>query len=141
MNGGSEVSYACIGATEQTVPITRGEIRCLRGTATTTCTANSYTLLSITWDATLQEGVYDLVGAEVQSANGVFFRVLLTGQVDRPGGICVTSLANRSRFYFTETFRFGSWGTFKESQMPQIELMAGAADASQVVHLFLVKKS
>ncbi len=141
INGGSEATYACIGATQQIVPAAKGELKVLRGTATTTLTANQYTTLSVTWDYTLAQGTYDVVSAEVYSATGRFFRLIFPGQTDRPGGICLNAVGNRSNLYFTARFALGQWLTFPYTIMPQVEVMATGADAAQTVFLYIVQRS
>ncbi len=140
-NGASEATYACIGATTQIIPPAKGEIKVLRGVATTTLTANTYTTLSVTWDYTLAQGTYDVVSAEVQSATGVFFRLIFPGQTDRPGGLCITAVGNRPHFYFYARYALGQWLTFPYTIMPQVEVMATAADTTQKVFLYVVQRS
>ncbi len=142
VNGGTaEVDYAAIGATSQFVPASKGEVRCLRATGTTTQTAGAYTQISLTWDATPQDGLYDIVGAECVAATGIYYRLILSGQTDRPGGLCSQSVTNRSSQYFNSRFLLGSYGTFRPQWMPIVEVLSVSADTAQTLFLYVVRKS
>lgn len=139
VNGASEATYVALGITPQLQPAPRGEIKILRGTASTTLTANTYTLLSVTWDHSLQTGIYHVVGAEVTSTTAIFFRLLFTGQAMRPGAMGNATIGLRPHAIFQQRFVLGSWGSFRQDQMPQIEVMGTAGDTAETVHLYLVK--
>lgn len=141
-NGGSEVTYVGIGATQQIVPHGKGPIKILRGTGTTTVTANSYTTCAITFDQTLQPGVYQCCSAEFISATGIFGRLIFSGttQTERPGSICSTVVGNRPDYFFYARYAMGVWGTFRpEIGMPQVEFMCSVADTAQTVFLYLIQ--
>lgn len=119
------------------VPRPGGPIYTIRGTASTTLTAVTWSQLAVTWDDDLPNGKYAIVGGLVQSATGFWFRCILQSQVWRPGGQCVTALGLMHNPIFRRG-NLGEWGVFENSNMPNIEVFAEAADSSQVVFLDVV---
>lgn len=119
-------------------PIPQGDIYPLRFTSTTAATANAWSQLTVTWQDTLPQGTYAIVGLEVFSANAQAARLILQGQQYRPGSVSVTALANRQNFIFVER-KVGVYGTFKQTAMPIVEVLANAADASHEGYLQIVR--
>lgn len=139
--GTPEQIYGCIGASSVDVPAARGEVKAIRATSTTPAVANVYTTLNLLFDSSLQRGIYDVVGCDVVSATGIFFRLIFTAQVERPGGICSNALGNRPNQYWNQRFIFGSYGAFQETQLPQLEIMCSGTTAVHTAWIYLVKKS
>jgi hypothetical protein len=92
---------------------------------------------SITFDQTLPAGRYTVIGARVEMAEGVAFRLAFVGQSWRPGWLIdqdvsqITSRAARGG-------ALGIWGEFPHDQPPTIDIMAGDG-GTPVVYLDLVK--
>jgi hypothetical protein len=129
INGGSEASYAAVAVSFDNTPAVLSNTLILRGTSTTTLSANVYTTLSITWDQNLPSGLYSISGASVVSSTGVLFRLILTGQEYRPGGITTQQISYRPHPLFRYPGLLPEWGRFTNVQMPRCEVLATAADS------------
>jgi len=116
-----------------------GSVSTMRGTSTTAAGVRSWTQLgSITWTDTLPQGVYSVVGLEVQSTNAIAARLIFEQQPLRPGCLSIQSLGTGA----DEMFRnggLGEWGRFNSYALPNIEVFANAADASHEIYLDLIK--
>src|SRR5438128_6548100 len=118
VNGGSEATYVGMWVSSSLQPVSYSDIRCVRATGTTTLTANSLTSAALTWDSNLTpNSTYAIVGAECVVTDGVFFRLILSGQQDRPGGCCTSTVGVEGNRFFTHDYLLGTWGTFTNSQL------------------------
>lgn len=114
-------------------PVT-GPIYTVRFTGTTTLVADAWTTCVLTAEQNLQVGTYTVVGAHVQTATGVFFRLGTQGYPWRPGGL--VGSANTSPDPVGQ--RYGGWGTwftFKNTQTLALDVLATAGDTAQTVEL------
>lgn len=121
-------------------PIPAGNIVTMRGTSTTAATANAWTQLTVTWQDTLPYGMYGIVGLQVQSTNAIAARLIINGQLWRPGALSVTALTNYSAPVMLKG-GLGLWGTFRSTALPIVEVLANAADASHECYLEFVRMS
>lgn len=137
---GSEnfTSLLWIGDVIQPPPV--GNIVTMRGTSTGAAVANKWTQVAVTWQDTLPNGTYGIVGLQHQSANGQAARLIINGQQYRPGALSVTALGNFSHPMFLKG-GLGLWGTFRSVAMPLVEVLANAADASHELYLEFVRMS
>lgn len=121
----------------QFVPKPPGKITTVRGTANCTGAAGAWALGQITFDQALPNGLYSVVGMRVTGANVLASRLSFMGQVDRPG--CYANIdATAWSFPAFRFGRVGQFGTFTNTNPPQIECLAFGAIAAQVVSLDLV---
>lgn len=114
-----------------------GKVTTVRGTANCTGASLGWRLGSFTPDQSLPNGRYAVVGARITGANCLLGRFVFPNQYDRPGVIC--NVAPSAWIY--PAFRFGSgglFGTFINTNLPQIEIMGTGAVAAQVVALDLI---
>ena len=130
-----------IGETPNEQPSPPGPIYTVRFTASTTCTAGSFTTLtSVTFEqSALPAGNWVLIGGQVQSTTAVACRFFNAQSKFRPGSICVTSLNNQNHPYFLHRGNRNLL-TFNSLVYPNIEVMCDSADSSQVGHL-LIKRA
>jgi hypothetical protein len=138
--GTTHVVYTGIIFTDGPVPsVSQQGMRTVHCTSTTTLTAGAFTTVPLTLDQALPAGVYNLVGARVYSATGVFFKVLpAMGPLWQPGGIAVQAYDGLT----PDGQRYGGWGTwltFQQNVLPSISLFATAADTAEEAWLDLVK--
>ena len=89
---------------------------------------------AITLSANLRGGVYAVVGATVQGANGAFFRIifprakLYNGRKLRPGLPCQTALGDVLNQQLDPwQMALGEWGRFHTFELPQIEIFGTLA--------------
>jgi len=115
-----------------------GKVVTIRGTGNANGASLAWRLGSFTPDQSLPNGRYAVVGARVTGANCLIARLVFPGQWDRPGVICNVS---PSAWIYPQ-FRFGSgglFGTFTNTNLPQVEIMGTGAVAAQVISLDLIQ--
>lgn len=110
----------------------------IRGTATTTAVANTWTLLTITWDANLAEGTYEIRGFEHISANSYAARLNVPGSPWKPGVTGLASVGSRLPAALLDG-QFGSLGTFSTIAYPQVEVLCSAGDTAHTIFMDLIK--
>lgn len=123
-------------------PPVQGQIFTLKCTASITCVAYTWTSGTLTLGQTLPQGEYTVVGMFCQSATGLAARLIFPGDPMigqwRPGCVAVAAIGNRGPFAGRKNPR-GTWGKFKNTALPQLEMFCASTDSSQVVFLDLVK--
>lgn len=115
-----------------------GDIRTVRATNTSTLVANAWTNGGLTFDQTLPEGRYQLVGARGISAGLQAFRFVGVGWDWRPGAIGFDSNADVENPMFRNG-GLGVWLEFKHNTPPTVDFLSNSADSSQVVFMDLIK--
>lgn len=114
-----------------------GNIFTVRATATATQADGSWASSQLEFTQRLPIAQYQVVGARVESSDGVVARLIFIGSGLRPG----TPVINANNEVQAGLFRFGRvgvWGTFDLNQPPSLEILGGAA-TSQVVFLDLIR--
>lgn len=135
----SESNAAILGWLIQQSPQPAGNVYTIRGTAVGTLVAGAWTNVgTITWQNQLPTGIYAVVGAVFQSATGIAGRLLLENTPYRPGGLAITSITGRTDMLF-RMGGLGTWGTFHNYAMPQVEMLGSAGDTAEEIYLDLVK--
>jgi hypothetical protein len=137
-NASAQWAYVIAGLQSVNTPAPVGDTFTIRGTGSTTLTADVWNTVPITWDDNLEGGYYAIVGGTAISATGIAFRVALQGQWIRPGGLCVGDVSERSHPMFSNG-GLGKWGEFESDALPNIEILASAADTAQEVYLDIIK--
>jgi hypothetical protein len=126
-----------------------GMFTCVHCTATTTLTANAFTQITPILDLPLPAGTYALVGARVQSAGCLAFRMKpINEPLWRPGGVG-TQTADQlempgQRFINALTGQISHWGvwfTFFQNTVPNIDIWSTSADAKEDIWFDLIKLS
>jgi len=115
-------------------PPQNGRIFTLRGTAASTCTANAYTNIAVTWESTPPAGVYNVISHLVVSPNGVVSRLVVPGNFERPGVPTIPTVLSRTHDAFAYPWSVPGL-TFKNYQLPNVEVFALAADVPSLVYL------
>lgn len=115
-----------------------GEIHTVKATSTTTLTPYEWTLCPLSLTQQLEAGRYALVGARVECANGIAARFVIPGSEYRPGVIVWDSTGDPDNGIFREG-RFGTFGEFEHTFIPQVEVLSGVADTAETVYLDVVK--
>src|SRR5712691_1270769 len=120
-----------------TAPILGDEFT-LRADGTTALVSQAWTLVPLVFAENLPRGRYQVVGLRVQSASLIAARLVLVGNVWRPGSLGT----NNDRHLEHPMFRHGEmgvYGEFEDTDIPQVECLAAAADAAEVVYLDLIQ--
>jgi hypothetical protein len=131
-------NYVAMGLGIGTRTMPAGQIFTLRGTSTSTATANAWTTISVTWQDVLPVGTYAVVGGEFFSSGQVAGRLIFEGQSYRPGALGITSLGNSADNIFRNG-GLGEWGRFTNYAAPNVEVFCSSADTSHDVYLDIVK--
>jgi len=123
-------------------PMPAGEIRVSRATGTTTLTARTWSTVTLTLDSSLEPGRYSIVGFYATGATVIAARLLITGQVFRPGlpGL-IGAFDAASDFDPTifDKLMFYNMGEFTQVNLPQMQFLATAADTAQAVVLYIIR--
>lgn len=116
------------------------DLRWIRFTATPTETAFTWCApVSITFQDTLEGGVYDIYGLDVSSANTIFARLVLQGFWNRPGVTARGTPGGLGTNIFSGGM--GWFGRFNTYSVPQIETLANTAGAATLEGELLVAKA
>lgn len=135
---GAESVTVLVGLLTQREAAPLGPCYTIRGTSTTAATSGAWSDITVTWQDILPQGTYAVIGGETQSTNALGFRIIFENQFFRPGGLSVTSLGNGADKLF-RMGGLGTWGRFSSNAFPNIQVLAGGADAAHEVFLDLVK--
>jgi len=117
-----------------------GPVETIRFTGTTTLVANAWTLCPLTPDQQLRAGRYAIIGARIQSATGVFGRLVIPGETHRPGCPVYRDEDDMGHQEFRQG-GLGIWGEFDHQNIPQVEIVATAGDTAEQVYLDIIQIS
>jgi hypothetical protein len=135
----SESNAAILGLQTQPVPRPAGNIYTIRGTGVGTLTVGAWSSIgTITWQNTLPQGQYAILGAVFNSAGAIAGRLIIPGVPYRPGGLAVQSITARTDRLFRNGL-LGVWGYFNNYAMPSVEILSGSADTSEEVYLDIAR--
>lgn len=131
--------HVLLGVATSRTPASAGDIYTIRGTSTTAAVVNTWTTITTTWADLLGAGDYDVVGLEVFSTNAIAARLIFDDQMERPGGVSIGALGNRTHAMFYKG-GLGRWGTFRSTNMPRVQVLANVADASHEVFMDIIRR-
>lgn len=137
-DAGAQIQVGLIWLMDRADPLPQGDPVTLRGTSTTAATANAWSSITYTLDDQLPAGVYALVSSEVISTNAKAHRWIIDNQFWRPGYLSNTALGNRSPDRQLEG-DLGLMGNFRNTSLPRLQVLAGAADASHTVFMRVIR--
>lgn len=135
---GSEQVTGLIWMGDGLVPAPSGEVITVRLTGTTAAVANTWSDMTMTLDDSLGQGEYTIVGGDWFSTTAIAWRLILDGQMERPGGLGVAAIDRRGPLLNYAGY-MGSWGRFRTTALPRFQLLAGAADATHELYLQVVR--
>ena len=115
-----------------------GRVYTLRGASTTAAVAGAWTIINVAFDDDLPNGLWEVVGLSVQSANAIAARLIFDNQPERPGFPSITALGNRP-WSANHDGSMGVLGSFQAWALPQVEVFANAADAAHEVYLDVMR--
>lgn len=114
-----------------------GKVITVRGTVNASGAANAWRLGQWTPDQSLPNGRYAIVGMRVTGANALLARLVFPNQFDRPG--TYANVSPNSWNYPSLRFGYGGlFGTFINTNLPQVEVLGFDVIASQVMSLDLI---
>ena len=137
--GGAAVVAAIAGLSSSPVgPAPSGDVIAMRGTGATTVTAGAWSNCAMTWQDTLPNGTYAVVGLEAIGATAISARLIFEDQVDRPGCLGQGLVSGNGPPLFRHG-GLGIWGRFNAYRIPSVEFLCNAADTAQEVYLHFVR--
>lgn len=137
--GGAAVAVGIATVARQGLtPMPSGDIYTMRGTGATTAVAGAWTQVAVTWQDTLPQGIFAVVGANFIGTTALAGRFILEDQVDRPGAIG-TSAADLNVSPIFLKGGLGIWGRFNSNRMPNVEFLCNAADTAQEIYMDIVR--
>ncbi len=116
-----------------------GEIFSVLFSAAITETIGVWKNGDITFRQTLPVGNYSVVGAQMSGTSGIAFRFLPKGAINRPGAICVGTVAYKGNPVFRNG-GMGKWFDFNTATPPSVDWLASATSgAAQTGVMDLIK--
>lgn len=134
----TEVTTAGVFLTDRMVVMPQGDIYTLRATGATTVTAKAWSDVALTFDQSIVEGEYSVVGGCAYSTTMFYWRIILDNQYYRPGGIGFATRGLRAPS-FQYNGGLGEWGRFRNTSMPRLQVYCNAADTAQTLFLQVIK--
>ncbi len=110
----------------------------IRFTAATAAVAYTWGSRGITLSERLRAGRYAVVGAHVTSTTMIAFRLIFTGQSNRPGALGADDLFDIPNAVFRDG-SLGTWGTFEHNELPRLEVLCVTTDSAFIGYLDLIK--
>jgi len=139
----NEDIYALASFQVATLPaVPAGEFKIVRATGSTTLVKGEWTSVKVTPDVSLEAGEYALVGFIAISANAIACRVIIPGQVWRPGLPAFPGTETQALSASTEYFKLFTpyeMGRFDHLHIPEFQFLANGADTSEIIYMYLVK--
>jgi len=122
-------------------PVEAEDVLIVLATGSTTLTPFNWTSVKVVPEIALEAGSYQLLGFIPISAGCVCARVLISGQVARPGfpGIKATSINGLKLSNLYDAFKFQNCGVFPHTAIPEFQFLSISADTSEYVIMFLKK--
>lgn len=115
-----------------------GPRRTLRFTSAITIAAGTWALGTFTPATTLPDGEYEIVGLNMYGTNLLAARIAFTTGGMRPGVICQGAQGEWNQPAIDRN-ELGSFGSFINTVLPNIELFGAGAGSAQIGYLDLVK--
>lgn len=138
-NGAAEQSTLGIWLQGERVTLPEGPIQTVRATSATTLTAEVWSLCTLTLTQQLEAGRYAIVGMRMQGASARLARLVIPGSEFRPGCIAYDAAGDVEDQRFRRGGLGQSWGEFDHRFIPQVEVLADAADTAQTVWIDIIK--
>jgi hypothetical protein len=122
-------------------PVEADDVLIALATGSTTLSPYKWTSVKVVPEIALEAGSYQLLGFIPISAGCICARVLISGQVARPGfpGIKASSINNLKLGNLYDAFKFQNCGVFPHTAIPEFQFLSTSADTSQYVIMFLKK--
>jgi len=140
VNTTNEVDHVFVWLSDGPVAPVAGEIRHVRATFTTSATGDAWQNATITLDAALAEGSYQLVGARVEGAHGVAFRFVFPGTSNsiRPGSLFRAD-SDANDIPGSRNGGWGVWGAFTNRVLPSVDHITDGNTETAVLILDIIK--
>jgi len=116
-------------------PVT-GEVFTINAEINVALVVNSWEFSEITFPDSLPVADYDVLGARLVAANGILYRFVPVGAVNRPGGVSANDVDGKDPW--NQRFgRMGVWFNFNTVQPPGIEVLGSVATGATTYQLYI----
>ena len=119
-------------------PAPQGERYLIRGTDSTTVTADAWSDLDVTWDTNLPAGQYAVIGGWVEGATCVAWGLVFADQVEKPGAFGVSG-PEVQPWHGQVDGSLGLLGVFDTNTYPTVQTLCNAADTSATIYLVITR--
>jgi hypothetical protein len=139
-SGGAQTPFVLVTFSDgMKTPVPAGRFFTVHWTAAVTLTASAWSQVAPSLDQALPAGQYALIGARVFSATAKYFRMFpAQAPLWRPGGVAVQAYdqldppSQRGYSYLNvPNSTWGTWLTFYQNVVPQVEIFATSADTAE----------
>jgi len=128
---------ACVAKTPP-IEMPSGDIFTLRGTSVGVAVADTGTKIPVPGQDTLPNGPSAFVGLVTQPKTAIASRLILEEQWERPGGVSINTLEDVESPIFIKG-GLGIWGRFSSNRMPNLQVLAPAADAAHECYMDIIR--
>ncbi len=137
-NAAAQQQTIVIWLSNGAVQVPNGDRLIIQASSTTAATAFVWSQIPYSLNQALPEGTYVMLGSRVFSTTGIAHRWTFWDQFYRPGMLSLSSVADR-QFDALEDYYLGAMGAFKNTTLPNLEVLCGAADASHTIYMEVIK--
>jgi hypothetical protein len=138
-SAGAEIKRGLLGLMIEDRPQPAGSMFTIRGTAVGPLVAEVWSNVgTVTWTNQLPNGQYAIVGGSFFSAGAIAGRFILENWPWRPGCFATQGLGNMTDRLF-RAGNLGTWGFFRNTAMPIVEMLAISADAVMEITMDIIK--
>lgn len=137
-SGAAGAGHALLFFAKDIAPLPPGDAFWIRGEASSATTGNTWSTLDLTWDVTLPEGTWAIIGFVHVCTNGLAARLVFPGSSYRPGTLSIGTTAERTHAAFLEG-KFGVFGQFAAFAPPGVEALTTAAATDHQVFIRVVR--
>lgn len=130
-------SYGLLWTAERPPAPISGPMRTIQATATANGAAGTWIPSALTFPRALPNGTYRVCGMKVEGANVLAGRLIFNSgdqQKHRPGVLAVAN-SQSWQYPFFRNGKAGLFGTFSNTNLPQIEVIGTGAIATQTISL------
>lgn len=117
-------------------PIAQSPIYVIRATSTTAAVSGAWSQIAYALDQGLPAGEYAIIMSNVISANAIAHRWIFDDSGLRPGFLSSALETDKISRYLKE-YRLGEAGRFVTYSLPRLEVLAGGADASHTIYIWI----
>lgn len=134
----AQIQWGVAWLSEAPIEPIKGSSFTVRGTASATLVAGTWSNTAITFSEDLPRGRYQVVGMSAISAGLIAARLVFIGGQYRPG-VLGSDLASDVGSPIFRTGSLGIFGEFEDTDQPTVDFLSVSADTSEEVFLDLIQ--
>lgn len=134
----TEQFFGLIWLRERFTPVPPGRMQWIRLTSTTAAVANVWTQIAVTFETSLPTGTFAVVALRGIGAANIAYRMILPGQIWRPGCLAGVLESNREADLFFNG-SLGEYGRFVNDNPPNFEVLSTTTTAVHTIYMGIVQ--